>query len=842
MFRNRNYGDKATKPSWAEENNKQWTANALESATGFGRVHPNFEIKAPSGVVSGYLNLKPLRELDKNFDIDIASCLQEYLAELSMGTPMEGGIDSTGGGGQSLTHHQSQCEHHHNESSSTNFTNAAILLQNSSNVYSRKVEYLYSLVYQTLQDLNTNAGNGMIGVNSESNSSRFKRLDPDMEQFECFDPDWNFLVFEESTLPLDTQGDAIDLPTPILDCAWMMEDDQDTSNINNNRVAVHTMGGGKNLFTPTFTSQFHEKNQQLLNTTMLNSSTLTHSVGKLSMIQQRKQQQQWMRQYMEQQPMNIGGGEEVTYRLLHGMCHVSDTGALLLPGTVRQDESHINGNDTVLNDGNHGMQIDFYNNEFGDENDHDDDNDNDGAGWEIHSPSIANPNGNKELLAQIGMMNSHEIGDNAKEKAKITAPQKVVVQKTTDTLDPWDLLDPHDVSQSKYRPMKTTITYTLPDGVDKLPSFTVTGHQSKNVKMTKKSNNGITNLNGEQEGESDSPFFGTLASSSFAVKGYLALLGRGKDNKEVMDTSATESDIVQPTWCNKMKPLSYNNLAYGSEFQYILESLSKRKAAERRKLKQQINVKYIHETAEVIHAHERFQDMYEDHDDDDYDNNNDGPAFDFAAENANNDDSDDFQIHQDIKNTEECHMDAFDGVFQKDTYLGADQKKFEELCRAHLKEFAKGAEKFAVESQLSKRVSHWQTNIENVLCEEEKRPVFNIRTYGNQIMTYARRHLDKQQSMRKKSNLDSRYLDEVEFASITKDKEPYEVCRTFLASLMLCNSENISLTCHATREHVEGHHVSSPDDLFIKILNKDFQTPLSTSYLATSIDTLEQVI
>mmetsp|Transcript_4909 Transcript_4909/g.9369 ORF Transcript_4909/g.9369 Transcript_4909/m.9369 type:complete len:138 (+) Transcript_4909:2347-2760(+) len=89
---------------------------------------------------------------------------------------------------------------------------------------------------------------------------------------------------------------------------------------------------------------------------------------------------------------------------------------------------------------------------------------------------------------------------------------------------------------------------------------------------------------------------------------------------------------------------------------------------------------------------------------------------------------------------------------------------------------------------------------------------------------------------------DSRYLDEVEFASITKDKEPYEVCRTFLASLMLCNSENISLTCHATREHVEGHHVSSPDDLFIKILNKDFQTPLSTSYLATSIDTLEQVI
>ena len=33
-----------------------------------------------------------------------------------------------------------------------NFAHAALILQNSSNVYSRKVEYLYSLVYKALED------------------------------------------------------------------------------------------------------------------------------------------------------------------------------------------------------------------------------------------------------------------------------------------------------------------------------------------------------------------------------------------------------------------------------------------------------------------------------------------------------------------------------------------------------------------------------------------------------------------------------------------------------------------------------------------------------------------
>jgi hypothetical protein len=41
--------------------------------TSYGRVHPDVEIRAPPGAGCGYLNLKPLRELDKNFDIDIAS-------------------------------------------------------------------------------------------------------------------------------------------------------------------------------------------------------------------------------------------------------------------------------------------------------------------------------------------------------------------------------------------------------------------------------------------------------------------------------------------------------------------------------------------------------------------------------------------------------------------------------------------------------------------------------------------------------------------------------------------------------------------------------------------------
>lgn len=75
--------------------------------------------------------LKPIRDLADNWNVDIANELEEYLTHL----------DRTGfsfDGGPSL-----------------DFAEAALLIQSSACVYSKKVEYLHTLVYQALEAVRT---------------------------------------------------------------------------------------------------------------------------------------------------------------------------------------------------------------------------------------------------------------------------------------------------------------------------------------------------------------------------------------------------------------------------------------------------------------------------------------------------------------------------------------------------------------------------------------------------------------------------------------------------------------------------------------------------------------
>ncbi|XP_033918778.1 condensin-2 complex subunit H2 [Melopsittacus undulatus] len=71
--------------------------------------------------------LQPIRDLTKNWEVDVAAQLGEYLEEL-----------------------QHVCISFDNGKTTMNFMEAALLIQGSACVYSRKVEYLYSLVFQTL--------------------------------------------------------------------------------------------------------------------------------------------------------------------------------------------------------------------------------------------------------------------------------------------------------------------------------------------------------------------------------------------------------------------------------------------------------------------------------------------------------------------------------------------------------------------------------------------------------------------------------------------------------------------------------------------------------------------
>jgi condensin-2 complex subunit H2 len=75
------------------------------------------------------------------------------------------------------------------------------LLHNSSHVYSRKVEYLYSLVYAALDNI----------ISSSSNKrSSSKRFDAEIEEFQAFDPHVQFLLLDD-VMPTDENNHKINL-------------------------------------------------------------------------------------------------------------------------------------------------------------------------------------------------------------------------------------------------------------------------------------------------------------------------------------------------------------------------------------------------------------------------------------------------------------------------------------------------------------------------------------------------------------------------------------------------------------------------------------------------------
>lgn len=91
--------------------------------------------------------LQPIRDLTENWDIDIAHLLEDYLDDLDH-------IRLTIHGQENL-----------------NFAEAALVIQGSTSIYSKKVEYLYNLVIQAL-DLITTSKEKKDKNNKEASNSQ----------------------------------------------------------------------------------------------------------------------------------------------------------------------------------------------------------------------------------------------------------------------------------------------------------------------------------------------------------------------------------------------------------------------------------------------------------------------------------------------------------------------------------------------------------------------------------------------------------------------------------------------------------------------------------------------
>ena len=158
---------------------------------------------------------------------------------------------------------------------------------------------------------------------------------------------------------------------------------------------------------------------------------------------------------------------------------------------------------------------------------------------------------------------------------------------------------------------------------------------------------------------------------------------------------------------------------------------------------------------------------------------------------------------------------------------------FEELCRAHLRKFAKSAEIYAAETQLTKRVGRWQMGLAPLLEVQEDRPEFDIHQVGRQILDRIERGI----SVRKRTSTGEKRLDSgstkgevrnnvVGFSTVvTKDCEEFEVCRVFLSTLMLCNCGNI-----AVQREGAGDDVDLVDSFKIELLNSTFRPPMESLF------------
>ncbi|XP_053384022.1 condensin-2 complex subunit H2-like [Mercenaria mercenaria] len=107
---------------------------------------------------------------------------------------------------------------------------------------------------------------------------------------------------------------------------------------------------------------------------------------------------------------------------------------------------------------------------------------------------------------------------------------------------------------------------------------------------------------------------------------------------------------------------------------------------------------------------------------------------------------------------------------------------YEDLVRKHVEEYMASAQEYAQITELSKRVSEWEDKVLPILQEEETHRPFDINTYGSSVI----------------DNLDKGNV--IKFHKLVQGKPHFEICRTFLASLMLANTTNVRIEEKGTLE------------------------------------------
>ena len=637
-------------------------------------------------------------------------------------------------------------------SNKTNFTHAALLLQNSSSVYSRKVEYLYRLVYESLDKLiletalqkgNKSKQRGGGKDSNGSSSKKRKSRDKDISAFEEFDPEMAFLLLDD-VLPIDEDGGKITLP-------------QEETKINNpiiggNNLTPWTIHRGRRRGRSNTMSEIRGGSIGLLSTasiSRLDSTMMTNSTRGGSKITASNMAQNMVQRLLSDGTEPATSGEGGTLRLANGTCDICANGAFLIPGTSLnplaesdnvQEGSSRNGDvapsqlDLSMEgedqNGNNKMIMPMEEEMVGND---DYDTYDDGPGFEL--PQDNHEDGEVEASTN-SQPNISTIGQEGGPLSLEHIEELQVAQKSAkEKPDPWSLLDPQDVSALKSRTLRIRTTYHLPEECDDPPSNAVTGTRTRKIlKIRRRRKRSSSN---DESREVVHTCTQSLKAMKIRMEQRLSMKNEKKSEMNLKEDKA---------WTIPLCPSS--DFVFGNEFVYIAKAQSQRRVNEKRRMRTEEAARRAESKIAAI-VDEHFRDVHEAGGDDDDNNGYYGDDYDYGD---GEDDYDPGAIDQ-VDNANACIKDfdeIIDSVEDEESNGNMNRKiKFEALCRAHLKEFTKGAEKYAVKSKLSKRVGLWQDKVTHVLEDEEHRPVFDIKDYSRQLINTIQRgvELDKTEKL-----------------------------------------------------------------------------------------------
>lgn len=130
---------------------------------------------------------------------------------------------------------------------------------------------------------------------------------------------------------------------------------------------------------------------------------------------------------------------------------------------------------------------------------------------------------------------------------------------------------------------------------------------------------------------------------------------------------------------------------------------------------------------------------------------------------------------------------------------------YEELCKEHVQQYLSHSYQYMQTGDIVNRVRDWESNVKPLLKEQNARPEYDIKKCSRQVVKLLKNQTKEQGR--------SNFL----FSEVCKGKEPYEVCRMFLATLQLASSNQIELNIEKNRTFIEDDFTTDDEFLYLKL-------------------------